>query len=181
MCLLPRLALFPFEAGIMIRTQLLALAALALMAGSPAVVSAQYPWGCFGSGYGYAGGLNFGSSYTYGTSFVAPPPFYALFPPVYYSGEIVRRPYGSSPFAYPSWFERGSYAAASAPVAAAAQPAPEPLLIQNPFVQARNAEAKGTKAGPQVVVNPFVKGGNGGAEYTATAAREIVNPFVAAR
>jgi hypothetical protein len=66
------------------------------------------------------------------------PPYFAVHPPVYYSGQIVRIPYGASPFASP-WGPYG-IAAIAAPVgvapaiaAVAADPAAEPITIQNEF------------------------------------------------
>ena len=56
-------------------------------------------WGNWGYGTNYYGyGLAAGW-YTGVNDRV--PPYFALHPPVYYSGEIVRVPYGASPFAQP--------------------------------------------------------------------------------
>jgi hypothetical protein len=66
--------------------------AVAFAAGSALSAQAQFP--CYGGGFGgYGGGYN-----VYATS--DRPPFYAMFPPVYYSYPVPR-PYGYSPFAYP--------------------------------------------------------------------------------
>jgi hypothetical protein len=55
---------------------------------------------------------------------VQAPPYFAQFPPVYYSG-IVRRPYGISPFAAPPGIE---------PVEIRRQNyAPRPVTIKNPY------------------------------------------------
>lgn len=58
-----------------------------------------------GFGYGYGPGLwawSYASAYgrmPYRVGNLPTPPYFALHPPVYYSG-IVHRPYGDSPFAY---------------------------------------------------------------------------------
>ena len=67
--------------------------AVVFVAGSALSVQAQFP--CYGvnGGYGGYGGYNV---YTNSDR----PPFYAMFPPVYYSYPVPR-PYGYSPFAYP--------------------------------------------------------------------------------
>ena len=72
------------------------LAAVFLFACS-AQQSAHAYWG-FGGGYGtnyYGYGLPMGW-YTGVNSRV--PPYFSLHPPVYYSGQITRIPYGASPF-----------------------------------------------------------------------------------
>ncbi|MGC4002447.1 MAG: hypothetical protein QM811_04615 [Pirellulales bacterium] len=67
--------------------------ALACLFVGAAEASAQFPCGGFG-GFGYGG------NYAYATSRADLPPFYAMYPPVYYS-QPVARTYGYSPFAYP--------------------------------------------------------------------------------
>lgn len=68
--------------------------AVAFAAGSALSAQAQFP--CYGvnGGFGGYGGYNV---YTNSDR----PPFYAMFPPVYYSYPVPR-PYGYSPFAYPA-------------------------------------------------------------------------------
>jgi hypothetical protein len=84
-------------------------------------------------------------------------PHYALFPPVYYSNQPVRRPYGYSPFARlpelttvvvdsPSSVEMRSV---------------EPLLVPNPYVTSPGPTPSPESAparGPLIVRNPFVPG-----------------------
>jgi len=147
----------------MTRKQLIGLAALLMLATLPALASAQSPWGGFGGLGGYGGfGNGFGNNagyggygYNYGVGYVAPPPYFSLFPPVYYSGEIVRRPYGSSPFAYPSWYERPSAVSYSGAAVAAQSAPPQPLLIENPYVKSAAPAAAGASATPEKIVNPF--------------------------
>jgi hypothetical protein len=95
-------------------------------------------WGCGGYGTNYYGyGLPAGW-YTGVNDRV--PPYFALHPPVYYSGQIVRIPYGASPFANGP-FMAGPFAAtpaafSAAPAAAAAHARSEPVAsetIENPF------------------------------------------------
>ena len=86
-----------------------ALAAILL----PAAAQAQYPYG----GYGYGGYGGWGQRATDKGIYAGSgrvPPYFALHPPVYYSHEIVRRPMGASPFAYPSWYAAPSGQAAAA-------------------------------------------------------------------
>lgn len=114
------------------------LAAVALLAAIPAVSHAQYGFGP-GFGFGGFGGGWGGGYYTGGMGYVPPPPYYSVYPPVYYSHQIIRRPYGISPYAaWPAPFtpitttaQRREYSAA---VLAESAPAPEPLVIVNPFV-----------------------------------------------
>ena len=128
---------------------LLAIVALAFSA--PSTASAYWPYWGYGGGWGMSGyGLGFNSPMNY----VPAPPYYAIYPPVYYSHQITARHYGASPFAWPAGFS---------PTADYAQGqliAPEPEIIENPFVTAR-AASKQTAAPieniePVKLVNPFV-------------------------
>lgn len=76
----------------------------------------------------YAGGYQFAAGYgacghqPFARGFQREqPPYFAKFPPVYYS-HIVKRPYGISPFAAPSGIR---------PVE---MDMPEPITVQNPYV-----------------------------------------------
>lgn len=103
-------------------------AAKAQVGGAPAALG----YGFFGNGlYGY---VNADS-----------PPFYAIYPPVYYSGPV-GRPYGYSPFAYPPGY-----------VTPAAQP-PAPKEVANPFVPRQQKTTTGDRTAslPKILVNPFV-------------------------
>jgi hypothetical protein len=127
-----------------------ALAAILL----PAAAQAQYPFGGYGyGGYGGWGQMNYGQGYYVGSGRV--PPYFALHPPVYYSHEIIRRPMGVSPFAYPSWYAPPSGQAA----AAAAYQAPPPMLVENPFVKKAPAANVSTELPTSLeVTNPYVAG-----------------------
>jgi len=61
--------------------------------------AAQAQFGLGGCGLGNSGGWGVGF-YDYGWGAYQRPPYYALYPPVYYSFPVAR-PYGYSPFAYP--------------------------------------------------------------------------------
>ena len=142
----------------MIRTACLSLVALALLS-LPSIASAQY--GCYGGWGGCGGPWGNSYAYNYGVGYLPPPPYYAVFPPVYYSSHITMRHYGASPYAWPAGFSPTSFAtrgptpmliinrevppvegAAPLPAAQAndkANPAstitePKPLKINNPFV-----------------------------------------------
>ena len=127
-----------------------ALAALLL----PAAAQAQYPFGGYGyGGYGGWGQMGYGQGFYSGYNRV--PPYFALHPPVYYSHEIIRRPMGNSPFAYPSWYSPAMGQADAAPAA----PAPEPQMVVNPYVKGP-APAKTSVEQPTSVevTNPYVAG-----------------------
>jgi hypothetical protein len=129
------------------------LAAIVAAAILPAAAQAQYPYGGYGNG-GW-GQMNYGQGIYRGSNFV--PPYFALHPPVYYSHDIIRRPMGASPFAYPSWYTPPSQQAA----APAPYQAPQPLLVENPYVKAREpapANASAIQPASLEVTNPYVAG-----------------------
>lgn len=131
--------------------RVLAIAAFAALLLVPTLAQAQYPWG------GYYGSAYYGRTYGLGVSaprtFVSPP-YFSLYPPVYYSHEIVRRPMGMGPLAYTGLGSQFS-APVSAPAAAPApvvQADPKPLMIVNPFVkQKKVAAVKKAQAQPAEV------------------------------
>lgn len=87
----------------------------------------------FGVGYGYsalAGGYGRGIRIHDGKR----PPYFALYPPVYYS-DIVPRPYGVSPFAAPPGIT---------PIEMTI--APEPLKVSNPFFKQDVLEPSATRS-----------------------------------
>ena len=100
-------------------TLAVAVAALALFASEQASAQGYINGYQFGTGvgqsFGFGGGTRFQS-----------PPYFAQFPPVYYSG-IVRRPYGISPFAAPPGIEPVELRAIPAEVA--------PVTISNPYTK----------------------------------------------
>ena len=126
--------------------------ALALAAGG-AAANARAQCGAYGGGYGY-GYWDIGRLYSVLSQNV---PYYAAFPPVYYSVPVPRT-YGYSPFAYPP----GTMTPEVEIV--------EPLAITNPYFSGTSAEATATDAAskapidrttaaPAVIVNPFVERG----------------------
>lgn len=126
--------------------RILPLLVFGLLLSLPAFAQAYYPWSGYGGGYGGYYQNAFGLGVSAPRTFVSPP-YFSLYPPVYYSHEIVRRPMGMGPFAYTGW--GGNFAApvaASAPAApVAAAPTPEPLWVHNPFVKGK-APAKEASA-----------------------------------
>ncbi len=133
----------------MVRTVLFSfVAALALaVAATPAQAD---DCGCgygAGFGYGYNGFWGAPLAYSQGSAYV--PPYYAIHPPVYYSPHIIARPYGWSPFAWPS-----TALMPAAPVA-------RPMVIMNAHVKtadSRVAEAKPQMIDgiqPEEIANPF--------------------------
>ena len=132
----------------MIRNACLSLVALVLLA-LPSTASAYWPY------YGAWGGPWGNFNYNYGVGYVPPPPYYAVFPPVYYSPHITMRHYGSSPYAWPAGFSPTSYAVRSYAV----KPA-EPLMVVNPYVEGGAAPAPGAAqakaAAPLRIENPHL-------------------------
>jgi hypothetical protein len=93
--------------------------------------------GAYGLGvFDYGSGGYWGGNYRI--------PYYALFPPVYYSYPVAR-PYGYSPFAYP-------------PGTVTPELPPKAAIYRNPFVPqpAKTSQDK-TASAPRVYLNPFVK------------------------
>jgi hypothetical protein len=128
----------------MIRTAVLAFAAALALAAAPSAAQAGWPGGY--CGYGPFYGL-WGNPYVYsqGASYI--PPYYAVHPPVYYSPFITARPYGASPFAWPSTYM---------------PPAPpaRPTIIMNAHVKdAANHVAaempRSAEPQPERISNPF--------------------------
>jgi hypothetical protein len=74
------------------------------------------------------------------------PPYYALFPPVYYSFPV-GRPYGYSPFAYPPGFMTPEFEQVQA------------KEVTNPYVPRKpvSQPAQRTAAAPQIYLNPFIE------------------------
>jgi hypothetical protein len=142
-------------------------AVLAMVLGVPAAIAHQpghgaaYGIGRYGGGlYGpglYGGGLYGGGLYgggLYGGGLYGgwwpglywqeDPPYFALYPPVYYSHPIPR-PYGFSPYAYPP----GTMTPEVIRV--------QPLMVPNPFVpQLAAVERPSKTTGPLRIRNPFV-------------------------
>src|SRR5262245_7092076 len=100
-------------------------AALLLSAIVPALVDDSWPFS--GYGFGYPCGNGYFNGYNYGYRYVLAPPYFSVYPPVYYSSDLTARHYGASPFAWPSVSEPITYV----PQADAA-PVPQPLMIENP-------------------------------------------------
>ena len=123
---------------------------------APAAASAQYPWyGPIAGGYGgYDNGLVY--PFFYRVRSIPTPPYFALQPPVYYGPRLIYRPYGNSPFAYPSWYERQFDN-----VPSSYQPPSPPQLIVNPFVRQESdnreqASADQRPAVERAQLNPHV-------------------------
>jgi hypothetical protein len=139
--------MFPLsaEVRIMIRTVVFAIVAALALAAAPATAQAQWGGG-YGCGYGGYGFCDYqslwGNPYVYsqGGSYI--PPYFAIYPPVYYSPHIIARPYGWSPYAWPST------------TMLPATPAAQPVVIMNANVKAANskvAQAPAPSAKPQMI------------------------------
>lgn len=112
------------------------------------VAPAQAQCGMYG-GYGF-GAWDVGRLYGVLAQNV---PYYAAFPPVYYSAPVPRT-YGYSPFAYPPGYTTPEIVES-----------PQAVEISNPFVKPTGVEApkqnsdkvtKAESAKPLLVMNPFV-------------------------
>jgi hypothetical protein len=130
-------------------------AAIALISLAGDVSSARAQGGCVAGGAWGGFGVNF--PYGLYGSRVNQVPYYAMFPPVYYS-QPVPRSYGWSPFAYP-------------PGTMTPEVEVEvPQEVTNPYVPqkegaksssaVRDRTAKYQAPVPQIVINPYVKAMN---------------------
>ena len=128
----------------------------------PAAANAQFPWyGPVAGGYGgYDNGYVY--PYFYRVRSIPTPPYFALHPPVYYGPRLLYRPYGNSPFAYPSWYERQFD---NVPSAYRAPTAPQ--LIVNPWVNGEATDQEEAAAQQDT-------------SFTPADRRATVNPYVAA-
>lgn len=152
----------------MIRRIALSFCLLFLTAASANVAHAQFPyggdlaawngWGGYGAGYGWGYlGTRVG--------FVPQPPYYAIHPPVYYSAQIIRRPYGYSPYAWPATYPPFN----TQVIESRASMNADPAVFINPYAAQpgngggqlpppRNAPAAGDNSSvqPQLIINPYV-------------------------
>lgn len=147
----------------MFRKILLA-SALALLALAPSSASAYWPY----LGYGGYGGYGNGWGFNQATNYVPAPPYYSIYPPVYYSSQITARHYGSSPFAWGPGMQPITYAAQPAPPAT-----PEPEMIENPFVSSNKNTNKQVST---IIENPYVKSRKSSV-VQASATEPVVEPL----
>src|SRR4030095_8260740 len=127
-------------------------AALLLLAIVPSNANAY--WGNYGYGFGYPWGNGSFNGYNYGWDYVPAPPYFSIYPPVYYSPQITARHYGASPFAWYSGSEPITYVPQPS-----APSAPQPLMIENPYVKgAKQARTATDNSEVQAlrIDNPFV-------------------------
>jgi len=133
----------------MIRKLALSLVVLAFAA-LPSAASAYWPY----LGYGGYGGYGYGWGFNQATNYVPSPPYYAIYPPVYYSHQITARHYGASPFAWTPGMEPITYVGEAAMMAP-----PEPQVIDNPYVTTKTTSkqtAVEKRVEPLKMDNPFV-------------------------
>ncbi len=149
----------------MFRRTALLFSVLLLAAVSANVAQAQFPygyggdiatWNGWGTGWGYLGTR---------VGFMPQPPYYAIHPPVYYSAQIIRRPYGYSPYAWPANYPSFNTQVIESRASANADPA----VFINPYAaQAGNgggqlppprvgpATNDNSSVQPQLILNPYV-------------------------
>ncbi len=122
---------------------------VALCLAVPSSASAHWPY----MGYGGFGGWGNGWGWNAATQYRPAPPYFALYPPVYYSAHITKRHYGASPFAWDGGMHPITYVPSPAPMAAA-----EPMMVENPYASgAANKRASATgELSPLKMDNPFV-------------------------
>jgi hypothetical protein len=118
--------------------------------------SAQFGPGGYGLGF-----FNYGSR-PYANVYRVP--YFAMYPPVYYSYPVAR-PYGYSPFAYPP----GTMTPAAAPKVAAVE-------YQNPFTEPVTTPASPTENKQTAIPAPV----SAPIDQTASLPRMYYNPFVQA-
>src|SRR5947208_6775894 len=119
----------------MIRNVCLSIAVIACLF-APAQADAFWPY----MGYPGYGGYGWGWGFNQATNYVPAPPYYSIYPPVYYAPYITARHYGASPFAWAGGMEPITYVPDTAAPAAL-----DPVIIDNPFVTpAKGAPAKPT-------------------------------------
>lgn len=119
---------------------------------SPGSAQAQYgyeygfgPWGAFGL---------WNAQMALRSVNTPTPPYFSVYPPVYYDG-LIRRPYGDSPFAY--WPRRPQ----TRTILTAPRSAPAPQIVENPFYRAAptspsdEAPAASSNSTSQLIRNPF--------------------------
>ena len=127
---------------------LLSIVVLAFAA--PSSASAYWPYW----GYGGWGQSGYGLGFNYASNYVPAPPYYAIYPPVYYSQQITARPYGASPFAWPAGFSPITY------VPEGDYTVPAPGTIENPYVTRRPATSQAAPPAGEVkpvsLDNPFI-------------------------
>jgi hypothetical protein len=139
------------------------LLAMGLVMGAlPLAASAQGPFGYWG--YGWVDGYGQGRVTSNDNI-----PYFAAHPPVYYSHEIIRRPMGPSPFAYPGYYM--PVQAEVQVIAPAAPAAEEPVVVDNAYFAEKHFGQKSAAA--QVsFVQPLSR------EAAASGTLLIINPFV---
>ncbi len=149
-------------------------AAAALCFLLPATASAYWPWhGPIAGGYGgYDNGYVY--PFFYRVRSIPTPPYFALHPPVYYGPRLLMRPYGNSPWAYPSTYERQGFIPYTAQ--AEVRVAPQPLLIHNPFVAQPEGQPRAQPAAPRT--EAFEEGASQVIPNDSHERKLVANPHV---
>ena len=126
--------------------------------------------GPYGGGYGF-GAWDMGRLYGVMADNV---PYFAAFPPVYYSAPVPRT-YGYSPFAYPPGVMTPDLVETAAEPQVIDNPYVEPVpAVEGPAMTAPNTVDQTTSVtpvrGPQVILNPYVSQTGGASGMASTAA-----------
>jgi hypothetical protein len=100
--------------------------ALLALAALPAAAQAFWPYGGW---YGPWDGNGYHRYYS--TTYNDVQPYYAVYPPVYYSPYISMRPYGASPVAWPA----GMSPVTTVSRGYALAKTPTPMMVVNPYVE----------------------------------------------
>jgi len=128
----------------MIRNVCLIAALLACLA-VPSTSSAYWPY----AGYGLYGPYGYGWGFNQATNYIPSPPYYAVYPPVYYAPNITARHYGASPFAWYPGMQPITYVPEGEGAAT-----PDPVMIENPYVKGAKTTSKPAD-GSKAVVQPL--------------------------
>jgi hypothetical protein len=132
-------------------------AALALLSVLPSYANAQWPnFGGCGPWSG-ANGYYYNMYYQYDRGYVPLPPYFSVYPPVYYSPHITARPYGASPYAWPAGYFPAYYKPRvpfTIPAAPAVPASADVVMINNPYV-ANAAKVAKDESAPKVIENPY--------------------------
>jgi hypothetical protein len=134
----------------MIRNVCLVAALLACLV-LPSTSNAFWPYYGYGFG-GYGGGWGYG--FNQATNYIPSPPYYGIYPPVYYAPYITARHYGASPFAWYPGMEPITYVPEGEGAGT-----PDPVMIENPYVAGAKTPAKSAakiEVKPLKITNPYV-------------------------
>lgn len=147
----------------MLNSRCLLIVTVLLFSGGSAAKAQCGGWGY--GGYGGFGGGYIGPAWWQQNINSRTPPYFAMYPPVYYSGEITRIPYGASPWAaLPYRHSTEHVRTMTAPTSTPSMEAPAPQIIENPHYKPSNKAQRTSNTTRQTA-------------YSESAGEFIRNPF----